>query len=169
MFGYIMIFIAIGSNLPHPVFGPPMDVCNAAIDAIEAGGCKVLARSRWFSSAPIPAADQPDFVNGVVSVETVLESAALLGCLHGIEERFDRVRSLPNAARTLDLDLLAYGGMVNEGPESPLLPHPRMAQRAFVLLPLRDVAPGWRHPVLGTTLAELIAALPDDQICTPIS
>ena len=164
-----MIFIAIGSNLPHPEFGPPVEVCNAAIGAIEASGCQLQARSRWFRSAPVPASDQPDFVNGVISVQTALEPGALLTCLHGIEARFDRVRSTPNAARTLDLDLLAYDDMVNNGPDAPLLPHPRMARRAFVLLPLRDVAPAWKHPVLGETLAALIAALPDDQECTPIA
>ena len=164
-----MIFIAIGSNLPHPEFGPPVDVCNAAIDAVEASGCGLQARSRWFRSAPVPASDQPDFVNGVISVQTALEPGALLSCLHGIEARFDRVRSAPDAARTLDLDLLAYGDMVNNGPDAPLLPHPRMARRAFVLLPLRDVAPDWKHPVLWATLAALIAALPDDQKCTPIA
>ncbi|MFT5486935.1 MAG: 2-amino-4-hydroxy-6-hydroxymethyldihydropteridine diphosphokinase, partial [Alphaproteobacteria bacterium] len=67
-----------------------------------------------------------------------------------------------------DLDLIAYGDMVNDGQEAPFLPHPRMAGRGFVLLPLRDVAPAWKHPVLGDTLATLIAALPGDQICTPI-
>lgn len=168
MFGFVMIFIAIGSNLPHPEFGPPVDVCNAAIDAIETGGCRILAKSRWYRSAPVPASDQPDFVNGVVSIQTALEPAALLSSLHAIESRFDRVRSVPNAARTLDLDLIAYGDMVNDGPESPILPHPRMAGRGFVLLPLRDVAPAWKHPVLGDTLAAFIAALPDDQICCPI-
>lgn len=162
-----MIFIAIGSNLPHPVYGPPVEICNAAISAIEAAGCRILTRSRWFRSAPVPASDQPDFINGVVSVQTALEPAALLECLHVIEARFDRVRSMPNSPRTLDLDLIAYGDMVNAGPDSPLLPHPRMTRRAFVLLPLQDIEPAWKHPVLGDTLAVMIAALPDDQICTP--
>ena len=168
MFGFVMILIAIGSNLPHPDYGPPVEVCNAAIDAIEAHGCEVLARSRWFRSTPVPASDQPDFINGVISVQTALEPLDLLSCLHRIEARFDRTRTVPNAARTLDLDLLAYDNMVNDGPDAPLLPHPRMVGRGFVLLPLREVAPMWTHPVLGDTLAALIAALPDDQICTPI-
>ncbi|CAN0426211.1 unnamed protein product [Discosporangium mesarthrocarpum] len=163
-----MIVIAIGSNLPHPGFGPPVEVCNAAIDAIAAGGCTVMARSRWFRSAPVPAADQPDFVNGVISVQTALNPLELLKEMHGIEARFDRKRSVPNAARTLDLDLIAYNGVVNEGTEAPLLPHPRLAGRAFVLLPLHDIAPEWRHPVLGTSLAALIEALPDDQSCAPM-
>ena len=168
MFSFIMILIAIGSNQPHPEFGAPLDVCNAAIDKIAANECNVLARSRWFASAPVPASDQPDFVNGVISVYTALKPTALLNNLHRIEERFDRVRSAPNAARTLDLDLLTYHDIIKKGPEAPLLPHPRMADRAFVLLPLGDVAATWKHPVLGDTLPSLIDALPIDQICTPI-
>lgn len=163
-----MIFIAIGSNLPHPEFGAPLDVCNAAIDAIGAGGCTVLARSRWFRSAPVPISDQPEFVNGVISVRTLLKPLELLQKLHEIEARFDRQRSVSNAARTLDLDLLAFNDVVNDGPDNPLLPHPRMAGRAFVLLPLRDIAPGWRHPVLGMSVEALIGGLADDQTCTPI-
>lgn len=162
-----MIFIAIGSNLPHPDFGSPAAVCEAAVEAIGARGCTVLARSRWYRSAPVPAADQPDFINGVVSVETKHNPLELLNKLHDIEARFDRVRSVPNAARTLDLDLLAYNETVTDGPDAPLLPHPRLAERAFVLLPLRDIAPEWRHPGLGSPLAALIEALPEDQTCVP--
>jgi len=168
MFGFVMIIIAIGSNLPHPEFGTPMDVCNAAIKALEDIGCRVLNRSRWFRSAPVPVSDQPDFVNGVISVRTTLKPAELLVTLHGIEGRFDRLRSVPNAARTLDLDLIAYDDLINEGPGDPLLPHPRMAGRAFVLYPLRDIEPDWRHPALGIPLAKLIEGLPDDQTCHPI-
>ena len=168
MFGFVMIIIAIGSNLPHTAFGVPVDVCNAAVEAIEDSGCEVLDRSRWFRSAPIPASDQPDFVNGVISVRTALKPAELLSCLHRIEVRFDRLRSVPNAARTLDLDLVAYNDMVNDRPGGPLLPHPRMAERAFVLYPLRDIGPNWRHPALDVPLAGLIDALPGDQACHPI-
>ncbi len=163
-----MIIIAIGSNLPHPEFGAPIDVCNAAIEAIEAIGCRLLDRSRWFRSAPVPVSDQPDFVNGVISVRTDLKPAELLASLHGIEDRFDRLRSVPNAARTLDLDLIAYDELVNERAGGPLLPHPRMTGRAFVLYPLRDIAPDWRHPALGMPIAKLIKGLPDDQTCHPI-
>ena len=83
--------------------------------------------------------------------------------LHGVETDFGRLRSAANAARTLDLDLLDYDGRVLAGPQLTL-PHPRMATRSFVLVPLRDVAPGWRHPVTGQGLAELLAALPDRDI-----
>lgn len=163
-----MIFVAIGSNLPHPAFGHALDVCEAAIDAIEAGDCRVLARSRWYRSAPVPASAQPDFINGMISIQTAFTPAALLAYLHEIEARFDRKRSVPNAARTLDLDLIAFDDRVNDAPGGPILPHPRMAGRAFVLLPLKEIAPAWKHPVLNQDIGALIAALPDDQTCVPV-
>jgi len=91
-------------------------------------------------------------------VRTELSPAALMATLHDIEKSFGRKRSAPNAPRSLDLDLIDYDGRVEVGP--PVLPHPRMATRAFVLVPLANVAPGWRHPVSSKTVEELIAALP---------
>jgi 2-amino-4-hydroxy-6-hydroxymethyldihydropteridine diphosphokinase len=86
----------------------------------------------------------------VAAVSTGLDAAALLALLHRVETRFGRTRRARNEPRTLDLDLLDYDGLVRS--EAPILPHPRLAERAFVLLPLRDVAPAWRHPVSGRTL-----------------
>jgi len=102
-------------------------------------------------------------VNGVASVATALEPVALLALLHGVEAEFGRVRGARNEARLLDLDLLAYGDRRREGPEPPLLPHPRLADRAFVLLPLAEVAPDWRHPVSRDSVRQLIARLPAGQ------
>lgn len=164
-----MILVAVGSNLVHPEFGAPIAVCAAAIAAVEEGECRVLSQSRWFRSAPVPKSDQPDFINGVFSVETSMAPAEFLVFLHRIEARFDRERSVPNAARTLDLDLLTYNEIVNKGPVSPILPHPRMSERAFVLLPLADIAPDWHHPVTATPISSLIASLPADQDCTPMA
>ena len=108
-------------------------------------------------------------MNGVVAVETALEPAALLAELHGIEAAFGRERREKDAARTLDLDLIAYHEQVSDGGRGgPILPHPRMAGRAFVLAPLREVAPGWRHPASGRTLDELIAALAPDAVAVPL-
>lgn len=163
-----MILVAVGSNLSHPEFGPTVSVCAAAVAAMETGGCTVTAKSRWFRSAAIPISDQPDFINGVISVETGMSPTELLIFLHRIENRFDRERSVPNAARTLDLDLLAFHEIVNEGPVSPILPHPRMTDRAFVLLPLRDIAENWRHPVTGASLSTLIEGLEGGQSCVPV-
>jgi 2-amino-4-hydroxy-6-hydroxymethyldihydropteridine diphosphokinase len=163
-----MILVAVGSNISQPEFGAPRAVCAAAVAAIEAGGCAITAKSRWFRSAAIPISDQPDFINGVISVETRMSPTELLVFLHRIENRFDRERSVPNAARTLDLDLLAFNEIVNEGPVSPILPHPRMTDRAFVLLPMRDIAGNWRHPVTGASLSALIEGLGGGQHCIPV-
>ena len=168
MLATTMIFIAIGSNLPHPDYGDPFAVCGAAVVAVSRRGCRIAACSRWYRSSPVPASDQPDFVNGGISVETELGPAALLRELHRIEKEFGRNRSVPHAARVLDLDLIAYEDVVAEGEKPPILPHPRMSERAFVLFPIKDVAPEWVHPVSGMSVSRLVAALPKNQKCDPI-
>lgn len=126
-------------------------------------------RSRLYRSAPVPPSDQPWYVNAVARIETDRSPRDLLALLHRIEAAYGRERREVNGARTLDLDLLAYGDVVLRGGDgAPVLPHPRMHQRAFVLLPLREVAPDWHHPVLGQTVDDLIAALPPDQTAEPI-
>jgi 2-amino-4-hydroxy-6-hydroxymethyldihydropteridine diphosphokinase len=165
-----MILVALGANLPTARHGSPRENCEAALAAFTEAGIRVLKRSRWYRSAPVPPSGQPDFVNGVAAVETALAPAALLARLHEIERALGRVRGEPNAARTLDLDLLAYHDRVSDGGDGgPVLPHPRMEGRAFVLLPLRDVAPDWRHPRSGRSVAALIAALGPDQRAEPIA
>src|SRR5262249_47763385 len=136
--------------------------------ALAEGGLRLTARSRWWESAPVPISEQPWYVNGVVEVETALDPAALLARLHEVEAGFGRHRSVLNAPRILDLDLLAYGRLVREGPQPPLLPHPRMAGRAFVLFPLAEIRPDWRHPATGESVQELIAQLPPEQIARPL-
>ncbi|HEV7370978.1 2-amino-4-hydroxy-6-hydroxymethyldihydropteridine diphosphokinase [Arenibaculum sp.] len=162
-----MILIGIGSNLAGGRFGGPREVCEEALRRLERGGVEVTARSRWYRTAPVPVSEQPWFVNAVVAVATSLGPAGLLEELHRIEAEFGRIRKVRNEARVLDLDLLAYGGLVRTGPAGPELPHPRLHERAFVLLPLRDVAPGWRHPATGETLEALIARLPPGQAAEP--
>lgn len=157
-------FIALGANLPHPQFGSPQATLSAAIEAIADAKLTVVARSSWYETAPVPLADQPWYVNGVIAVRSDLGATELLGRLHEIEARFGRVRTERNAPRVVDLDLLDHHGEIRSEVAPPILPHPRMAVRGFVLLPLRDVAPDWRHPVTGQGLAALIAALPADQV-----
>ena len=144
-----MILVAVGSNLPSHV-GSPLATCQAAVVALAGRAVSVVGVSEWYETAPVPASDQPWYVNGVVRIATALSPADLLQTLQIIESDYARARATPNAARTLDLDLLAYDSVVmSAGPL--ILPHPRLQERAFVLYPLRDIAPTWRHPVLLQT------------------
>jgi 2-amino-4-hydroxy-6-hydroxymethyldihydropteridine diphosphokinase len=163
-----MILIGLGANLESPEFGPPPKSLEAALRLIAERGPRIVARSRWYRSAPVPPSDQPWFVNGVAAVETVLEPVALLQVLHDVEARFGRVRRERNEARVLDLDLLAYDDRVSAEGETPVLPHPRLQDRAFVLRPLAEVAPYWRHPRLNRTATELLAALPPESTAEPL-
>ncbi len=160
------ILIGLGANLPSPA-GGPRETCEAALAALSEAGVAVLRRSRWYRSAPVPASDQPWFVNGVAAVETALEPEALLALMLDVERRLGRVRAERWGPRLIDLDLLDYRGRLRAGP-APILPHPRLAERGFVLLPLAEVAPGWRHPETGAGVAALIAALPADQVVEPL-
>jgi 2-amino-4-hydroxy-6-hydroxymethyldihydropteridine diphosphokinase len=157
------VLVALGANLPSERFGSPRDTVEAALVALGREGIDVLRRSRWYETEPVPKSDQPNYINGVALVATALDPETLLAALHRIEEAFGRVRSVPNAARVLDLDLLAYGDRVMARPGGLILPHPRLAERAFVLLPLAELVPDWRHPQSGAAMAEMIAGLPADQ------
>jgi 2-amino-4-hydroxy-6-hydroxymethyldihydropteridine diphosphokinase len=162
-----MILIGLGANLPHPTTGGPAATLAAALGMLEEAGVAVTRRSRWYSSPAWPPSDQPRYVNGVAVVDTTLGAATLLAALQSVESRLGRVRSVPNAARTIDLDLLAYHEQITCEPDL-VLPHPRLHERAFVLLPMADVAPDWRHPVTGMPLERLIALLPADHDVVPM-
>jgi len=162
------IFVGIGSNLASPRYGPPRKVAEAAVGKLIAMGIRVSQQSRWYRTAPIPVSSQPHYINGVARVTTDHSPEALLQKLHQIEDEFGRVRTRVNAARVLDLDLLAYGGLVMHSPNGLILPHPRLHMRAFVLKPLFDVAPTWQHPLTGWKLTDLIAALPSEQVAEPL-
>ncbi|MCP5368108.1 MAG: 2-amino-4-hydroxy-6-hydroxymethyldihydropteridine diphosphokinase [Hyphomicrobiales bacterium] len=168
------VFIGLGANLDSPVHGPPRATCEAALAALAAAGVRILRRARWYRSAPVPSSDQPWFVNGVAEVAADLAPAELLARLHAVEDAFGRVRRDRDEARVLDLDLLAHGDRVDDGLGNggagggPVLPHPRLHLRAFVLLPLCELAPDWVHPVLGRTARDLAADLPPDQVAEPL-
>ena len=154
-----MILIALGANLPSRA-GQPADTLKRALGELKRQGVEIREVSAFYETPAWPDPADPAFVNAVAAVKTSLQPVELLMLLHGVETDFGRLRSASNAPRTLDLDLLDYDGRVLAEPQLTL-PHPRMTTRSFVLVPLRDVAPAWRHPVTGQGLAELLAALPD--------
>ncbi len=164
-----MIFVGLGANLPHPRLGAPRATLEAAVDMLRARGVRVLACSSWYDSPPWPAslAHQPWYVNGVVSVATGAAPDRLLRLLHEIEWSFGRVRSGRWAPRCLDLDLIAYDDRITQGTGrhgSAVLPHPRVAERAFVLAPLAEIAPDWRHPATGASVSEMLRAVDRDGV-----
>ena len=162
-----MHFIAIGANLPSAA-GSARMACEAAASSLAAAtGLRHACRSRWYSSAPVPASDQARFINGVVRLEGAIDPVHLLDVLHGMERAAGRMRGVANAARVLDLDIIDMGGLVREGLDC-VLPHPRAHLRAFVLLPLRDVCPGWPHPVTGIGISDLIKSLPPQDVSPAI-
>ncbi len=156
-----MILIGLGANLPSLAFGAPAATLHGALGLLREAGFAVPAVSRWYESAPVPASDQPWFVNGVARIETDLAPGAVLDALLAVEARVGRVRGERNAPRVLDLDLLAYDDLISDRP--PILPHPRLRDRAFVLLPLREIAPDWRHPATGETIDAMLARIPPGQ------
>jgi 2-amino-4-hydroxy-6-hydroxymethyldihydropteridine diphosphokinase len=151
-----MILVGLGSNLPG-IAGTPAQTLAAAIARLDTPPLRLLAVSRLWRTRPVPDSGQPWYANAVASIETDLQPGDLLAHLHAIEQAFGRERGAANADRTLDLDLLDYDERLMT---DPMLPHPRMDGRAFVLRPLADIAPAWRHPVTGKSIPEMLAALP---------
>lgn len=167
-----MILLGLGANLPSPKFGPPKETLEAALAHLPDYGVHVAGRSSWYESTAVPASDQPNFVNGVVAVETELGPEELLQRLHAMESEFGRVRRIRWEARIVDIDLLAYHDLVRGTADQQLktivLPHPRMHERLFVMKPLAELAPDWRHPVLKKTAGELMKAIPKGDIVEPL-
>lgn len=128
--------VALGANI-----GEPLRQIEAGFSALAAlPGTRLLARSSLYCSAPVGYADQPDFINAVAMIETALAPHALLDALLEIERAHGRVREFPNAPRTLDLDIVLYGDVVLQEP-GLTIPHARMLERAFVMVPLTEIAP----------------------------
>lgn len=154
-----MILIALGANLPSSA-GAPAATLRAALRTLAQRNVAVEAVSPFYRSAAWPDPRDPQFVNAVARVETDFSPCDMLTVLKETERAFGRELTRRNAPRPLDLDILDYNGRVETG--SPSLPHPRLHERGFVLIPLRDVAPDWKHPVSGLTVDALIDSLPED-------
>jgi 2-amino-4-hydroxy-6-hydroxymethyldihydropteridine diphosphokinase len=155
-----MVLIALGSNLVGESGLTPAEILHAAIAALNGDFIHVQAVSSFYETAAWPNPSDPMYVNAISKIGTELTPSELLARLQEIERRFGRKHSTRNAPRTLDLDIIDCDGIVSAGP--PELPHPRLQDRGFVLIPLRDVAPHWRHPVTHRSVDELIAALPPE-------
>lgn len=176
--------VALGAN--QPLAGKGLsETLRAAIAELSGLGIKVAAASRLFKTPCFPVGAGPDYVNAAVALDTTLAPGALLARLHEIEAAYGRERIQRWGQRTLDLDLLAVGDLVlpdaatqdawralppetqaTTAPDQLILPHPRLQDRAFVLVPLADVAPDWHHPRLGLTVAQMLDRLDPADIAT---
>jgi len=151
-------YIALGANIDSPA-GPPESTLAAAAERLTTLG-RIAARSSLYSTAPVGLADQPRFLNAVLALETTLSALELLDRLLRIEREFgrDRAASVPNGPRTLDLDILLYGSEMIQQP-GLAIPHPRLAERAFVLVPLAEIASNLVVPGTATTVQQLLQGL----------
>ncbi len=175
-------YLALGANLPSHA-GSPEKTLALAIQTLSESGVQVVAQSRFFATPCFPKGAGPDYVNAVIKVTTDLSAKQLLGLCHRIEGQFHRKREIRWGTRTIDLDILSHDDrvlpdlptfkawlelprdeQVRRTPAQLILPHPRLQDRAFVLVPLCDIAPDWVHPVLHRTANELRALLSAEEL-----
>jgi 2-amino-4-hydroxy-6-hydroxymethyldihydropteridine diphosphokinase len=147
--------ILLGANL-----GNPQQQIARALESLEVNGCKVVATSSLYLSYPWGDTNQPDFLNQVAVIQTSLTALDLLRLLQSVEREAGPAKTSRWGARYLDIDILDYDGQVLATPDLEL-PHPQITFRRFTLVPLNEVLPDWRHPLLGLTAAEMLAQCPD--------
>ena len=153
-----MIVVALGSNRDGP-WGPPRAAVQRALAELDRGPIRLVAASRLLVSAPFGRLNQQAFVNAVCVIETHLPPEALMRRLHSLERAAGRRRGSRWGPRSLDLDLIDYHGLMRRPPSRLVLPHPGIAERIFVLKPVAEIAPGWRHPLRKATAAQLLRRL----------
>ncbi len=175
------VLLALGANLPSAI-GPPEATIRAAIGQLSHAGFELIAASRLYRTPAFPPGNGPDYVNAAISCSCPFAPDDLLRIVNAVEALYGRQRSKRWEARSLDIDVIAIGESVLPGreefeawesltpdlqqmltPSELIVPHPRLHERAFVLVPLAEVAPRWRHPVMGRDVDEMLEALPADQ------
>lgn len=176
------LLVALGSNQDSDGVSPTEALQTAVTNLVQAGAV-IRNRSAIYQTPAYPAGSGPDFANAVVEIDAGWNAREAITVLHGIEAEMGRRRRARWEERHIDLDLLAIGDTIRpdlatarlwmglpveqqqvKAPEQLILPHPRLHERAFVLVPLADVAPDWVHPVLRRSAADLLAALPADDV-----
>ena len=150
-----MIYLAIGSNLSGLNNETPIQNCNLVLDTIKKE-LSVKKKSSWYKSQPIPVSNQSWYVNGVIEVETEKDPLELLNFLIDLEKSFGRIRNKKNESRIIDLDIIDYNQKVLNINDKLIIPHPRMNERAFVLLPLYEINPFWTHPITNENISDLV-------------
>ena len=152
------IIIGVGGNIYSKNGTHPVEICKIAINTLIEHSIKVEKQSKWYSSEPIPKSDQPNFFNCVILATTELNEYDVLKRLHKIENKFGRKRKQINEARTIDLDLIDYSSKVIQN-NIITIPHPRAHLRKFVMEPLGEINPKWKHPILKLNVFEILKSL----------